>query len=227
MPTVLITGASRGIGLGLARVFAEGGWKVIATARSPAAAKDLAAIPEVTVEVLEVTEEAAVEQLAAKYKDTAIDVLINNAGVVNRDESATKAPTLEAFRNVFDTNVFAPLKVAIAFSESLGKSASPKLVGISSGLGSITLGGGGNLSYRASKAALNAAYHALAVDWKELGRPVTVLSIHPGWVQTDMGGEQAPLTVQTSVDGIKSVIDKATFADTGRFLDYQGKELPW
>jgi NAD(P)-dependent dehydrogenase (short-subunit alcohol dehydrogenase family) len=225
MPTVLITGASRGIGLGLARVYAESGWRVIATARSPAKAAELSAIAGITVESLEVTDAAAVDQLAAKYKDTPIDVLINNAGVLHREHTATNAPTLESFRDTFETNVYAPLKIAIAFGDSLRKAAQPKLVGISSTLGSIGLSGGGYTTYRGSKAALNAIYHSLAVDLKRDN--ITVLPLHPGWVQTDMGGANAALTVEASARGLKNVIDNATIADTGRFMQHDGKELPW
>lgn len=225
MPTILITGASRGIGQGLAKLYEANGWKVIATVRSAEAAEKLATA-QITAEPLDVTDSDAVKALAAKYATTPIDLVIANAGVVGQD-NPLEAPTLTNFRKTFETNVFGALQVPIAFLPSLRLAPNSKIAGISSILGSIGSATPypGGYTYKASKAALNATYSALAADLK--AENISVVLVHPGWVQTDMGGASAPVTLDASVTGIKKVLDGVTPADTGRFLAFDGSELPW
>lgn len=230
MPTLLITGANRGIGLELTRRYAAAGWTVIATCRDPQAATVLKAVPGVTVEALEVTDYKAVDALAKKYNGTAIDLLLNNAGIYGHRDGALTVTDFDTYLNVLQVNSVAPMKMALTFlphlkaAQNRNQGAS-KIATISSRMGSITASGGGSYVYRASKAAINAAMHSLALDLKSAGISVAVL--HPGWVKTDMGGQGADIDVQTSAAGLQQVIDGITIRDTGKFFNYDGTEIPW
>jgi NAD(P)-dependent dehydrogenase (short-subunit alcohol dehydrogenase family) len=225
MPTLLITGANRGIGLELTRRYLADGWDVIACCRDPKAAATLAALKgKLTLEALEVTDEAAVDALAAKYRDRPIDLLLNNAGIYGNRDGAKTVSDFDSFRQVLAVNSVAPMKVALAFLPAVQK-AKGKIATISSRMGSIAEGAGGAYVYRASKAAVNAAMHNLALDLKADG--VTVIVLHPGWVKTDMGGASAAVEVADSGAGLKQAIDRATIRDTGKFFNYDGSELPW
>lgn len=226
MPTLLITGANRGIGLEFVKRYAAEGWQVIACCRDPQAAAALQAVPgKVTIERLEVTDYAAVDTLAAGYADTAIDLLLNNAGIYGNRDGALSISDFDTYLKVLQVNSVAPMKVALAFLPALKKARAAKIATISSRMGSIGAGAGGSYAYRASKAAINAAMHNLALDLKPVG--ITCIVLHPGWVKTDMGGQGADITVETSVSGLKQVIDGATLKDTGKFLNYDGSEIPW
>lgn len=226
MPTLLITGANRGIGLELTRRYAADGWTVIATCRDPQAATALKAIPGVTVEALEVTDYEVVDALAKKYTGTAIDLLLNNAGIYGNRDGALKVSDFDVYLQVLQVNSVAPMKLALAFLPHLQLAkGGAKIATISSRMGSIATSGGGSYVYRASKAAINAAMHNLALDIKSAG--VTVIVLHPGWVKTDMGGQGADIDVQTSTAGLQKTIDGASIKDTGKFLNYDGSEIPW
>jgi NAD(P)-dependent dehydrogenase (short-subunit alcohol dehydrogenase family) len=226
MPTLLITGANRGIGLELARRYAAAGWRVIATCRDPQAATALKAIPGVTVEALEVTDYEAVDALAKKYNGTAIDLLLNNAGIYGHRDGALSISDFDTYLNVLQVNSVAPMKLALAFLPHLkATKGGARIATISSRMGSIGSSSGGSYVYRASKAAINAAMHNLALDLKSAG--VTVIVLHPGWVKTDMGGQGADIDVQTSAAGLQKTIDGASLQDTGKFLNYDGSEIPW
>lgn len=223
MSTVLITGAARGLGLDFTRQYAAKGWKVHACARNPAGMKDIDG--DIHHHRLEVTDYDAVKALANKLSGEAIDVLICNAGV-----SRTAAATLgsldpAAWRETFEVNTLAPLMMAEAFVDHVARSKDRKLVAISSRLGSITHCNSGRYAYRASKAALNMEWKGLSVDTAAKGLICVVM--HPGWVQTDMGGAQATLTIAQSVPAMVKVIDGLTASDNGRFLNYDGSEIPW
>ena len=226
MPTALVTGANRGVGLALARLYAGEGWHVIATARKPAEAKDLQALPgTITVEALEVTDHEAVKALAAKYQGEAIDVLYNNAGINGRGAARLGAIDPEELRQTLLVNTWAPILIAEAFAPHVAASSQKKLAFISSQLGSIANNGGGRYAYGASKAGLNMAARSFAGDLR--GQGVTVLTLHPGHVATDMGGRGAPVSPDQSARGLKQVVESASLADSGKFLDYRGKPLPW
>ncbi|MFC3678457.1 SDR family oxidoreductase [Ferrovibrio xuzhouensis] len=226
MPTLLITGANRGIGFELTKRYLADGWDVIACCRDPKAATALAALKgNITLEALEVTDDAAIDTLAAKYRDRPIDLLLNNAGIYGNRDGAKTISAFDSFRQVLAVNTVAPMKMALAFLPSLQKAKAAKIATISSRMGSISEGPGGSYVYRTSKAAVNAAMHNLAMDIK--GDGITVIVLHPGWVQTDMGGPSAAIDVATSGAGLKKVIDGVTIKDTGGFFNYDGGTIPW
>jgi len=240
MPTVLITGANRGLGLEFARQYAAAGWQVIACARQPADATALAALAaasdgHVAVEPMDVTDHASVDAAARRLEDRAIDVLLNSAGTMGRGtRGAAGFPTntfgvldYADFEDILRVNVVGPLKVTEAFIGHVERSAHRKCVAISSLVGSIADNSSGGLyAYRASKAALNAVMKSLAID---LGgkRGVIVAMLHPGWVRTDMGGPRASLDATPSVAGMIKVIGGLDAACSGRFWQHDGRELPW
>lgn len=226
MPTLLITGANRGIGLELTRRYAADGWQVIACCRDPQAASALQAVPgKVIMETLDVADYAAVDRLAAAYAGTPIDLLLNNAGIYGNRDGSLKISDFDTYLKVLQVNSVAPMKLALAMLPSLKQAKAAKIATISSRMGSITHGSGGSYVYRASKAAINAAMHNLALDLKPAG--ITCIVLHPGWVKTDMGGAGADIDVATSAAGLKRVIDGAAMADTGKFFNYDGSEIPW
>jgi NAD(P)-dependent dehydrogenase (short-subunit alcohol dehydrogenase family) len=223
MPTVLITGANRGLGFEFARQYAADGWRVIGTARHPASADALAGTGA-EIHALDVRDAEAVGRLARQLGDEPIDVLIANAGVAGPRDMTAEAVDVEGWVETFRTNTIAPLVVAGAFARHVAKSRQRKLVAISSRLGSLEANEeGGMYVYRSSKAALNAAFRSFAIDRRE----VIAVLLHPGWVRTDMGGEAAPLTAPESVAGMRRVIGGLTQQDSGRFFDYEGTPVPW
>jgi NAD(P)-dependent dehydrogenase (short-subunit alcohol dehydrogenase family) len=231
-PTVLITGANRGIGLELARQYTARGWQVIATARHPAQATELAALaaghPAVAIEALDVTDAAAVAALAAKYRGRPIDVLINNAGITGPRGQALGSFDYDAYRQVLDTNAIGPLRMAEAFLPNVAAGAGGKIVTLSSSEASIALVDSPRAYwYRSSKAAVNMLMRNLAFDVRARG--VAVALVNPGPVDTDMmKGVRMPL--QKPADAVAKVIgiiDRLTPQETGRFWDYQGAEVPW
>lgn len=226
MPTLLITGANRGIGLELTKRYAADNWTIIAACRSPKEAVALTALKgAITIEALDVTDYAAVDRLAAKYSETAIDLLLNNAGIYGNRDGALTVSDFDTYLQVLHVNSVAPMKLALAFLPHLKQAKAAKIATISSRLGSIELGSGGSYAYRASKAAINAGMHNLALDLKSSG--ISCITLHPGWVKTDMGGAGADIDVATSAAGLKKVIDGLTLKDTGKFYNYDGGELPW
>jgi NAD(P)-dependent dehydrogenase (short-subunit alcohol dehydrogenase family) len=226
MSTVLITGAARGLGLDFTKQFAGKGWKVLACARKPDALKGIKG--DIHHHKLEVTDYKAVKTLAKRLSGDAIDVLICNAGVGgSHGESAQSLGSLdpEVWREVFEVNTLAPLMMAEAFAEHVARSQQRKLIAITSILGSIANNNGGRYFYRASKTALNMEWSCLAKDLS--GKGVICVALHPGWVQTDMGGPSAPLTIEQSVPSMVKVIEGLKPSDNGRYLQYDGAELPW
>src|SRR5262249_24835094 len=158
----------------------------------------------------------------------AIDVLICNAGIGGGRGNPGQdfgAFDPDRMRQIFEINTLAPLMMAEAFADHVARSQEKKLIGITSVLGSLASNNGGRYAYRASKAALNMEWNCLAL---ELGsRGVICVALHPGWVQTDMGGSGAPLTIDQSVPAMVKTIDGFTSAHNGRFIQYDGAELPW
>ncbi|MBS0224270.1 MAG: SDR family oxidoreductase [Proteobacteria bacterium] len=226
MSTVLVTGAARGLGLDFTKRYAARGWKVLACARKPDALKDIEG--DIHPHSLEVTDYEAVKALARKLSGEAIDVLICNAGIGgSRGEGAQSLGSLDpkVWREVFEVNTLAPLMMAEAFADHVARSRQRKLIAISSILGSIANNNGGRYFYRASKSALNMEWNCLARDLA--GKNVICVALHPGWVQTDMGGSGAPLTIEQSVPGMIRVIDGLELSDNGRYLQYDGTELAW
>lgn len=221
MPTVLITGASRGIGAEFASQYAADGWRVIATCRDP---KRYDGAGE--AHALDVTDAASVAALGQAMEGETIDLLINNAGIYGPRSLSFDALDYDAWEQVLRTNLMGPMRVAAALAEPVMISQQKKMVFISSKVGSIAdNSSGGSYIYRSSKTALNMAVKSLSLDLS--GKGVITLLLHPGWVQTDMGGASAPIDAVTSVAGMRAVIDRADVADTGRFFNYDGNELPW
>lgn len=229
MSTALITGANRGIGLALAtRYAARADAHVIAVTREAAGADDLHALSErsagrVRVVEADVADAAAIERLAREAGDATIDLLINNAGVSGSSEFGKVSA--QELSDVFRVNAFAPLLVTQALRERLARGG--KVVNITSVLGSIenSRGNANYLAYGASKAALNMFSVKLADALRE--RNIAVLALHPGWVQTRMGGSGAAIDVDTSADGMVRVIDGLTLSRSGSYLAYDGSTIPW
>nr|WP_294552526.1 SDR family oxidoreductase [uncultured Rhodopila sp.] len=225
----LVVGANRGIGLGVVQEFLARGWDVIATARRPeqaAALQDLAEIHpgQLTVSGLEMNDPAAVDGFAATLGGKMLDAALINAGVSGPDHRNASVATVEETGALMYTNAVAPVRLARSLAANL-RAGSGVLAFTSSVMGSIALNGGGHELYRASKAALNSLTRGLAVELR--GRNLTVLSLHPGWVSTDMGGAAAPVSVEESAAGMVTVIEQQAAKHGHRFLDYTGKELAW
>jgi NAD(P)-dependent dehydrogenase (short-subunit alcohol dehydrogenase family) len=225
MPTLFITGANRGIGLEFARQYAADGWKVIATARDPGGAGELSALPgDVTVRPLDLDADFFDIDWNGVAGREPIDLFINNAGVMGPQRLDT-IEDAAAWINTLAVNSVAPVVLAKAVLPLVAPGRG-KLIAITSKMGSIAdNGSGGYIAYRSSKAALNAAWRSLAIDVKPQG--VTAAVLHPGWVQTRMGGSQAPLTPEQSVSGMRRVIDGLSPGQTGSFFNYDGTLIPW
>lgn len=226
MPTVTITGAGRGLGLEFARQYAKDGWRVHACLRDPAKAGPLKALGgEVVVHRLDPGNRREIADLAKALGGEPVDVLINNAGIYGpRDvsiEDASDADWLEVFR----VNTIAPLRVATALADRVAASQRKVMAFITSRMGSIADISSGAHPYRTSKAALNAGVRILSLELA--GRGITCVVLHPGWVRTDMGGPSAAIDPATSIAGMRGVIAKLGRADNGRFLNYDGGEIPW
>jgi NAD(P)-dependent dehydrogenase (short-subunit alcohol dehydrogenase family) len=231
MKTVVITGANRGLGLEHARRYAERGVRVFAAVRSVADADQLREIGTgssgaVTVVAYDAANPDGHRLLADAVGDTPVDMLLANAGIMGGGaqmlDSIDTAEMLELFR----VNSIAPLRLAQVFAGNVAASSRKLIAFQSSQMGSIGDNrSGGYYAYRASKAALNMIAKGVANDLKSRG--VVAVTLHPGWVKTRMGGSSAPLTVEQSVAGQQRLFDKLTLADSGRFFNYDGKELPW
>lgn len=223
--TILIVGASRGLGLGLARQFSSQGWQVIATVRDPARADALKALAGVRIEALELDDADSLERLAQRLAGTQLDVLYVNAGIAGpQGKPATAASQMEVGQ-LFFTNAVAPVRLAERLLP-LVEQKQGVIVFMSSILGSVETGPGmGMPLYGASKAALNHLTRSFVASLGE--STLTVLSMHPGWVKTDMGGSEAPLDVETSARGMTEQVLRAIGQGGHRYLDYQGNPLPW
>jgi NAD(P)-dependent dehydrogenase (short-subunit alcohol dehydrogenase family) len=225
----LIVGANRGIGFGVTKEFLAHGWDVIATARDPANATALQAlsaahIGRVSIPKLDMNDPAAIDGFAATLGDRKLDAILVNAGVSGPEHRSASAATEAETGALMFTNAVAPIRLARALAGHL-RAGSGVLAFTSSVMGSVAENPGGHELYRASKAALNSLSRGL---WGELrSRNVTMISLHPGWVRTDMGGPSAAVSVEDSAAGIVNVIERQAGAHQHRFLDYTGRELPW
>ena len=230
MTNVLITGANRGLGLGFVKNYLGKDVNVVSTTRDIKGSKELLALKEIFRDKLEIFEldlikESAGDTIANLIGDRPIDILINNAGVGSTNqhfEAVSPNPWLE----VLKVNLIAPLMITQSIINNVKKGSDKKIYFLSSQLGSIgDNASGGMYIYRSSKTGLNQVVKSLSVDLKPQG--ITVVSLHPGWVKTDMGGPNAPVSIDESIEGMMQVIDATDIRDTGRFLNYDGKELPW
>lgn len=223
MPSVLVTGAGRGLGLEFARQYAELGWNLIATVRSAPDGEKLREFGA-RVELLDMRDFAQVAAFGERLAGEPLDLLIANAGMTSPGEMRS-AEEAERFLEVLAVNSVAPTLLASALAPNV-IAAKGKMIAITSQMGSIAdNGSGGWLAYRASKAALNAAWKTLAVEWASA--PIAIAMLHPGWVQTDMGGRAAPLSPAESVSALRQVIDGLGSRNKGLFLNQKGETLPW
>lgn len=226
MATIVITGASRGLGLEFVRQYAADGEKIIAACRRPESATALKAIKgDIRLIALDVADAGSIHALADTIGNEPIDILINNAGVYGKAQTLGKMD-YAAWEDVFRINAIGPMHLTDALLPRIAASKRRLVVGITSLMGSIAdNSSGGYYAYRSSKAGLNAVFKSLSIDLKPHG--VSAVLLHPGWVKTDMGGVNAPLEPSESVSGMRAVIARLGIKDSGRFLDYRGKELPW
>jgi NAD(P)-dependent dehydrogenase (short-subunit alcohol dehydrogenase family) len=218
MPTILITGANRGIGFEFARQYAADGWTVIATAREPS--DDLHALGA-RVEILDLADAGTVAGFAGRI-DGPIDLFIANAGT-SEPRQPGGADDLVAWQRMMMVNTIAPYALGHALLPAMANGG--KLVAISSGMGSIGDNGGGWVPYRTSKAALNMAWSSLALEAR--GRDLAIVALSPGWVQTRMGGSGADITAQESVTDMCALIERLAPSDSGKFLRRDGSALDW
>lgn len=222
--SVLITGANRGIGLELARQYAAEGWRVIGTARNPEAATELRATGA-EVRQLDVTDQASVDRLAKDLAGMPIDMLINNAGIQSLMWTLAEID-IDKFETLFDVNTLGPIRMVRALLPNLQAGKSRRIINITSNLSSIAGNTEGAFyGYRESKAALNMFTRSIAAELGPAGFICVVL--HPGWVQTDMGGPDAPLRVRESVLGMRGVIENLSSADNGTFWTHAGEQMAW
>jgi NAD(P)-dependent dehydrogenase (short-subunit alcohol dehydrogenase family) len=231
MPTLLITGASRGLGLEFVRQYVKAGWQVIATCRAPDKADALRALAggangAVEIEAYDVIDAESAQRLATKIGKRPIDLLLANAGVIGPRDYTPATVDDAAWGEVMRVNVMAPLRIATLLTDAVAASDRKLMAFISSRLGSMAVNETGGLYvYRSSKAALNAVVKSLAVDLAPRG--ITTVALHPGWVKTDMGGPSADIDAVTSVTGMVRVLGSVAAADSGRLINYSGEPIPW
>lgn len=229
--TVVITGANRGIGLQFARSYGEQGHRVFACCRQPERADQLAELAgngegNVSVHPLNVVNASHREALGAVLTGTAVDILINNAGVYPHRGRAFGELDAAEWLEGFYVNAIAPVLMSQTLVNNIAASQRKLIASVSSKMGSIAdNGSGGAYAYRSSKTALNMAMRSLAHDLRERG--ITVITLHPGWVRTDMGGDQAMITPDQSVEQMRAILDRAGPGDSGRFFDRDGSVIPW
>ena len=222
MLSVMIIGASRGIGLELARQYAEAGWRVHATTRTLERPGKLGEVAgDVALYSLDVCSDGDIAALADALDEAPIDVLIHSAGVIGSRGNGDDATRAETFR----VNSEAPILVATALLDSVADSEQKKIALMSSVQGSGRLGSRGGYLYGDSKGLLNSKFRDVEPEWKARG--ITAVALHPGYVRTDMTGMLASLSPKKSVRGIRRVMDELRPEDSGRFVDYKGKTVSW
>ncbi len=228
MNTVVITGANRGIGLGLTKQFLHNHARVIATCRNPIEAKELQALSDNTklsIYPLIVNDAQSIARFSEELDGRPIDILINNAGVIGGPRQSLQDMDYEAWSEAFEINTIAPFRLSATLLDNLHLSKQPRIINVSSQMGALSSTSTGHHAYRSSKAALNKVMQVLAIELDPQG--IIVCNVHPGWVQTDMGGVNAQLTVQESAAGLCNLIDSLTMQQTGKFFSWEGEELAW
>jgi short-subunit dehydrogenase len=225
--TVLITGANRGLGLEFVRQYASDNYEVIACARKLNKKDSLHKLQEayknISIFSLDIQNFTSIDQLAKTLKKP-IDILINNAGVY--PDSSIDHIDYDAWLDAFKINTLAAFKMTKAFLPHLKKGDLKKVASLTSKMGSIDdNSGGGEYLYRSSKTALNMVMKSLSIDLKPYD--LSLITLHPGWVRTDMGGPNGLIDADESVAGMKRQIDKLSVKTTGQFIAYDGKKIPW
>ncbi len=225
MSTVMIVGATRGIGLELVKQYLGEGHDVIGCARDTGAADQLEAVSGARIVGLDIGDPASIEAAAAEVGDTPIDILVICAGVVGGMAQALDNVDLDEWVKTFHINTVGPALVARAFKDNLAASGNGHLMILTSQLAASTWPMGGLYIYSTTKAGVSKVGQILALDWKD--DPITVTLMHPGYVQTDMGGPNAEITAEESASGIRSVIANAAKEDSGKFYKWNGDIHPW
>lgn len=236
MSTVFVTGANRGLGYEHVKQYANKGWKVIACARNPEKADELQDLKKqygdkFVIEQLDVTDHDSIDNLAKHYKKEAIDILINNAGILGPEgmPGAMEYQKIDnmdykIWRNIIEVNLLSPFKVATAFHDHIAISEKKILVMMSSDLGSVSQNNfGGLYSYRASKSGLNIIAKGMASDWKD----IITIALAPGWCKTYLGGDTAEVDANDSVQKQQTMLEALTTDNSGMFLDRFGQEVAW
>ncbi len=228
MANVAITGAGRGIGLELVKQYAQSGDRVYALCRSPEKADDLNALAaasngKVSVHTMDVGDDASVKAAAAGTGDGTTDILLNVAGVIGGEKQGLEDQAWGDWQEAFNVMLIGPLRVMQAFLPRLGDGA--KVINITSQLAASTWPYGGYYAYGAAKAGLNRMMRSVALDVKDRG--IVVGLVHPGWVQTDMGGAAAEITPEDSASGIRKVTAEWTLDQSGDFKKWNGETHPW
>ncbi len=224
MKSVLIIGASRGLGLEFVRQYRADGWLTLGTCRSPEQDALLSSVGATALR-LDVCDESTFPNLSRALDGASIDVCVYNAGVTGARGQGALTPAESDFDNVMRTNVLGALRAIPLVAPALAKSKGT-FAFISSRMGSIGLQTTtSSVLYRASKAALNSVIKTASLEWGPQG--VNCISLHPGWVKTDMGGSEADIEPSVSIAGMRKVIGRANADSNGRFFDYTGEELKW
>lgn len=228
MANIVIAGASRGVGLALVEAYAKGGDNVLALCRDPDGAEKLNALAQsgcgaVKVGQIDITDAASVDRAAAAVGDDAVDVLINVAGIY-QNETCPEDNDFDHWRHSFEAMAIGPFRVVLAFLPALERSGG-KVMNVSSQLAASPWPYGGMYSYSAAKAALNRTMRGLSIDVKDRG--VAIGLVHPGYVQTDMGGPGADITPRESAEGIRAVTAGLSLENSGGFWKWTGEVHPW
>jgi NAD(P)-dependent dehydrogenase (short-subunit alcohol dehydrogenase family) len=236
MPTVLITGANRGLGLEFVRQYAAAGWDIVATARQPESARELRHIASdhsnVSLRELNIANDESVQDFADELDGKPIDVLLHNSGIYPREGQTIGQIDYHGWQNAIETNLFGPIRLTEALLENVAASERKQIAAISTSMASLRGVQGGSVGmagtsyqYRTSKTALNMAFSILAKELEP--RAISVVMIDPGWVKTDMGGSHAQLTPEQSITGIRQVLAGDPKEISGKFIGYDGVVRPW
>ncbi|WP_422449505.1 MULTISPECIES: SDR family oxidoreductase [unclassified Endozoicomonas] len=227
---VVVTGVSRGLGLELCRQYLAQGAKVYGCCRSPEQSQKLLELKrsagyQFELVPLDITQPGMIHNLQYVIEEP-IDILINNAGIYGPFGLSYDEVTVDSWMEVLRVNSVAPMMVTQALVEKVAQSHEKKIIMMSSKMGSMGDNQkGGSYIYRSAKAALNAVAKSLAIDLA--GKGISVGVLHPGWVQTDMGGVNAPIDTETSIRGVRKVIDQLSLKNSGQFINYDGSVIPW
>jgi len=231
MPSALITGANRGLGLEFARQYLADGWQVYAACRNPASASELRRLAEdsggkLRILAMDVTDPASIHAAADELDGQAIDLLLNNAGIIGPRGQTIGNIDYKAWAEVFAINTMGPMRVSEAFVEHVARSDRKLIVTLTSGMGSIADNtSGGSLVYRSTKAAVNMVMRSLAIDLAP--RSIVCAVVNPGWVRTDMGGPNARLEPSESIGALRRIIAGLGPEHSGKFFNHTGREFPW
>ena len=231
MKTVFVTGTNRGLGLGFVKHLLKKNFHVLATCRDLIEATELRGLRETYSESLEIFEIDLLEQNCSEemkrfLRNRPVDIFINNAGVMGPRNQDLQSISVKPWIDVMSVNLIAPLIITQSILENISIGKDKKMFFLSSRVGSIGENtGGGRYIYRSSKSALNQIVKSLSIDLYSKG--ITTLALHPGWVLTDMGGPDALVTVDESVKGMLEVIENVSLTDSGKFFNFDGKEISW